>query len=58
MIARKLYGTYGANALGQARTCASLARVMADKPSTGIWNNVIVILTEGAMCPCPNGNES
>jgi hypothetical protein len=31
---------------------------MADKPSTGIWNNVIAILTEGAMRPCPNGSES
>ena len=58
MIARKLYGAYGANAIGQARTCASLARVMADKSSTGIWNNVIAILTEGAMRPCPNGSES
>jgi hypothetical protein len=47
IIARKLYGTYGAGALGQAKTCASLARVMADWPSTGIWNRVIAILTEG-----------
>lgn len=54
IIARKLFGTYGAGALGQARTCASLARVMADKPSTGIWNNVIAILAEGVP-HCPNG---
>jgi hypothetical protein len=46
IIARKLYGTYGAGALGQAKTCASLARVMADWPSTGIWNRVIAILAE------------
>jgi hypothetical protein len=48
IIARKLYGTYGAGALGQARTCARLARTMADKPSTGIWNRVIAILSERA----------
>ena len=57
IIARKLYGAYGAGALGQARTCASLARVMADKPSTSIWNNVIAILTEYMMCRCPDGTE-
>ena len=48
IIACNLYGTYGAGALGQARTCASLARVMADRPSTNIWNRVIAILTERA----------
>ena len=48
IIARKLYGTYGAGALGQAKTCASLARVMADWPSTGIWNRVIAILADTA----------
>ena len=58
IIARKLYCTYGERALGQARTCASLARVMADKPSTGIWNNVIAILTEDAVRHCLNGAES
>ena len=36
IIARKLYCTYGAGALNQAKTCASLARLMADWPSTGI----------------------
>jgi hypothetical protein len=46
VIAHKLYGAYGAGALDQAMTCASLARVMADRPSTGIWNRVIAILTE------------
>lgn len=51
VIARKLYGTYGAGALGQAKTCASLARVMADGPSTGIWNRVIAILTENMSLP-------
>lgn len=51
IIARKLYGTYGAGALGQAKTCANLARVMADKPSTGIWNKVIAILAESAPLP-------
>jgi hypothetical protein len=51
IIARNLYGTYGAGALGQAKTCASLARVMADWPSTGIWNRVIAILTERASLP-------
>lgn len=51
IIARKLAGTYGAGALGQARTCASLARAMADKPSTGIWNRVIAILSERAALP-------
>ena len=30
IIAHKLYGTYGAGALGQAKTCARLARTMAD----------------------------
>lgn len=56
MIARRLYGTYGADALGQARTCASLARVMADKSSTGIWNRVIAILTERAAPPLAGQN--
>ena len=51
VIARKLYGTYGAGALGQAKTCASLARVMADWPSTGIWNRVIAILAESTSLP-------
>jgi len=51
IIARKLYGTYGADALGQAKTCASLARVMADWPSTGIWNKVIAILAESTVLP-------
>ena len=51
IIARKLYGTYGADALGQARTCASLARVMADKSSTSIWNRVIAILSERVTLP-------
>ena len=51
IIARKLYGTYGAGALGQAKTCASLARVMADWPSTGIWNRVVAILAESAGLP-------
>jgi hypothetical protein len=51
IIACNLYGTYGAGALGQARTCASLARVMADRPSTNIWNRVIAILTERAALP-------
>ena len=51
IIALKLYGTYGAGALNQARTCASLARVMADWPSTGIWNRVIAILTERIAPP-------
>ena len=51
IIARKLYGTYGAGALGQAKTCASLARVMADWPSTGIWNRVIAILAEPTSSP-------
>jgi hypothetical protein len=51
IIARKLTGTYGPGALGQAMTCASLARVMADKSSTGIWNKVIAILTERAATP-------
>jgi hypothetical protein len=51
IIARKLYGTYGADALGQAKTCASLARVMADWPSTGIWNRVIAILAESKAVP-------
>jgi hypothetical protein len=46
IIARKLYGTYGAGALVQAKTCASLARLMADKSSTGIWKRVIEILSE------------
>ena len=51
IIARKLYGTYGAGALGQARTCANLARVMADWPSTHIWNRVIAILSERTRLP-------
>ena len=51
IIAHNLYGTYGAGALGQAKTCASLARVMGDWPSTGIWNKVIAILTERATLP-------
>ena len=51
IIARKLYGTYGAGALGQAKTCASLARVMADWPSTGIWNRVVAILADSASLP-------
>ena len=51
IIALNLYGTYGAGALGQAKTCASLARVMADRPSTGIWNKVIAILTERTVLP-------
>ena len=51
IIARKLYGTYGAGALGQAKTCASLARAMADWPSTGIWNRVIAILAEPSALP-------
>jgi hypothetical protein len=51
IIARKLYGTYGAGALGQAKTCASLARVMADRPSTGIWNRVVAILADSANLP-------
>jgi len=46
IIARKLYGAYGAGALVQAKTCASLARLMADKSSTGIWNKVIMILSD------------
>ncbi len=46
IIARKLYGAYGAGALVQAKTCASLARLMADKSSTGIWKRVIEILSE------------
>jgi hypothetical protein len=46
IIAHKLYGTYGAGALGQAKTCARVARSMADKSSTGIWNRVIAILSE------------
>ena len=46
IIARKLYGAYGAGALGQAKTCATLARAMADKSSTSIWNRVIAILSE------------
>ena len=51
IIARKLYGTYGQDALGQAKTCAALARTMADKSSTGIWNRVIAILTERSAAP-------
>ena len=51
IIARKLTGTYGADALGQARTCASLARAMADKASTSIWNRVIAILSERSASP-------
>ena len=51
IIARNLYGTYGAGALGQARTCANLARVMADWHSTRIWNRVIAILSERAQLP-------
>jgi hypothetical protein len=51
VIAHKLYGAYGADALNQAMTCASLARVMADRPSTGIWNRVIAILTERTALP-------
>jgi hypothetical protein len=46
IIARKLYGTYGAGALNQAMTCATLARTMADKASTGVWNKVIAILSD------------
>jgi hypothetical protein len=46
IIARKLYGAYGAGALVQVKTCASLARLMADKSSTGIWKRVIEILSE------------
>ena len=46
IIARKLYGAYGAGALNQAMTCAALARTMADKASTGIWNKVIAILSD------------
>ena len=50
-IARKFTGTYGAGALNQAMTCATLARAMADKSSTGIWNKVIAILSEHAPLP-------
>ena len=56
IIAHKLYGTYGAGALGQAKTCASLARVMADKSSTGIWNRVIAILSERTALPLAGQN--
>ncbi len=51
IIARNLTGTYGAGALGQARTCANLARAMADKSSTGLWNKVIAILSERVAPP-------
>ena len=53
IIARKLTGTYGAGALSQAKTCATLARTMADKSSTGIWKKVIAILTEHGVPPTP-----
>lgn len=51
IIAYKLYWTYGAAALKQARTCASLARAMADWRSTSIWNRVIAILSERVSVP-------
>jgi hypothetical protein len=51
IIARNLSGTYGAGALDQAMTCATLARTMADKPSANIWNRVIAILAESASQP-------
>jgi hypothetical protein len=51
IIAREFRGTYGVNALGQARTCANLARAMGDWASTGIWNKVIAILSERAALP-------
>lgn len=51
IIAYKLYWTYGAAALNQARTCASLARIMADRHGTSIWNKVIAILSERMALP-------